>query len=70
VTKAPQDIVPGNPRKHPIENQEIGKLPPDRGERLVSIRCGLDPIALAGQLVCDEGRDIRFVLDDEDSGRR
>ena len=62
-----KDLIARESGKHPIENNEIRNLPAHRTEGFRPCRRSLDPVPFPGELIGDEGRDVRFVLDDQDT---
>jgi hypothetical protein len=55
--------------QHPIENDEVERALGEAEFGFVAPFYALDEIALRFEIVSEQQRQIRFVLDDEDSGR-
>ena len=66
--QAPADFEARDARQHPVEDHEVGRIFGEAQLGLVAALDILDRIAFRLEVVAQQQRQIRFVLDDQDTG--
>src|SRR5208283_2177036 len=70
VAEPAANLQARNARKHPVENDEIGRVLRQTEFGFFAPVDTLDEIAFRFEIVGEEQRGVRLVLDDEDASRR
>ena len=65
-TKAPADIQPVQSRQQQIQQDDVRLLAADHGKTAATGGRGRDLEALSPEVVLDQLKDVRLVLDDDD----